>query len=120
MDDAPKPVRWMGSCRKDLKTFPKLVQRHVGQALWAAQRGEEYPTVKALKGFRGRSVLEIVAAHEADTYRSVYTVRFRGAIYVLHCFQKKAKKGMATPKKDIDLINQRLVAAEHDHRERQH
>jgi phage-related protein len=120
MQDAPKPARWIASSRKDLKTFPKLVQRHIGQALWAAQHGEEYPTVKALKGFGGRSVLEIVAPHEADTYRSVYTVRFHSAIYVLHCFQKKAKKGMATPKKDIDLIKQRLAAAEQDHRERQH
>ena len=120
MEDAPKPVRWIGSSRKDLKAFPKFVQRHIGQALWAAQRGEEYPTVKALKGFGGRAVLEIVASHDTDTYRSVYTVRFHSAIYVLQCFQKKAKKGIATPKKDIDLITQRLAAAEQDHRERQH
>ena len=71
MQGAPKPVRWVGSSRKDLKNFPKLVQRHIGQALWAAQRGDEYPTVKALKGFGGRSVLEIVAPHDTDTYRSV-------------------------------------------------
>ena len=67
MEAAPKLVRWIGSSRKDLKNFPKLVQRHIGQALWAAQRGEEYPTVKALKGFGGRAVLEIVAPHETDT-----------------------------------------------------
>lgn len=103
-----------------MKTFPKLVQRHIGQALWAAQRGEEYPTVKALNGFSGRSVLEIVAQDDGDTYRGVYTVRFRSAIYVLHCFQKKSKKGIATPKKEIDLIKQRLAIAEQDHRGRQH
>lgn len=118
--NAPKPVRWVGSSRKDLKRFPKLVQRHIGQALWAAQRGEEYPTVKALAGFGGRSVLEIVALDEGDTYRGVYTVRFQSAIYVLHCFQKKSKKGIATPTREIDLINQRLEIAERDHRERQH
>jgi phage-related protein len=91
----------------------------VGQALYAAQCGEEYPTVKALKGFGGRSVLEIVADHRTDTWRAVYTVRFGDAIYVLHAFQKKSKKGMATPENDIQLIRQRLAAAERDYRERQ-
>lgn len=114
-----KPVRWVGSSRRDLKTFPLGVRRHIGQALYAAQCGEEYPTVKALAGFGGRSVLEIVASHEGDTYRAVYTVRFQDAIYVLHAFQKKSKKGITTPKKELDLIQQRLTAAEHDYRERQ-
>ena len=102
-----------------MKTFPKAVQRHVGQALYAAQCGEEYPTVKALKGFGGRSVLEIVADHRTDTWRAVYTVRFGDAIYVLHAFQKKSKKGIATPENEIELIRQRLAAAERDYRERQ-
>ena len=114
-----KPVRWVGSSRRDLKTFPRSVQRHVGQALYAAQSGEEYPTVKSLKGFGGRSVLEIVADDEGDTYRTVYTVRFHDAIYVLHAFQKKSKKGIATPQREIELIKQRLAAAERDYRERQ-
>jgi phage-related protein len=114
-----KPVRWVGSSRRDLKAFPTPVRRHIGQALYAAQCGEEYPSVKALQGFGGRSVLEIVAPHEGNTYRAVYTVRFQDALYVLHAFQKKAKKGVATPKKEIDLIQQRLAAAEHDYRERQ-
>ena len=57
---ALKPVHWVGSLRRDLKTFPRDVQRDIGQALYAAQRGEEYPSVKALKGFGGRSVLELV------------------------------------------------------------
>lgn len=72
-----------------------------------------------MKGIRGRSVLEIVAPYQGDTYRAVYTVRFQDAIYVLHAFQKKAKKGIATPKKDLDLIRERLAAAERDYRERQ-
>ncbi|HLF58194.1 MAG TPA: type II toxin-antitoxin system RelE/ParE family toxin [Alphaproteobacteria bacterium] len=115
MDGEPKPVRWVGSSRRDLKAFPKAVQRHIGQALYAAQCGEEYPTVKALKGFAGRSVLEIVAADDSGTYRTVYTVRFRDAIYVLHAFQKKSTKGIATPKKEMDLIGQRLAAAERNY-----
>jgi phage-related protein len=119
MEFEPRPVWWVGSSRKDLKTFPRPVQRDVGQALYAAQCGKEYASVKALKGFAGRTVLEIVAPYDGDTYRAVYTVRFEGAIYVLHAFQKKSKKGSATPRKEIELIRQRLAAAERDHRERQ-
>lgn len=94
------------------------MKRAVGQALYAAQRGEEYPSVKALKGLGGRCVLEIVAPYQTDTYRPVYTARFRDAIYVLHAFAKKSQKGIATPKQDVDLIRQRLAAAERDYRER--
>jgi phage-related protein len=114
-----KPVRWIGSSKRDLKSFPEPVQRDVGQALYAAQCGEEYPCVKALKGFGGRTVLEIVAPYDGDTFRAVYTVRFGDAIYVLHAFQKKSKSGVATPQKEIELVKQRLAAAERDYRERQ-
>ncbi len=95
------------------------MRRDIGQALYAAQRGEAYPSVKALRGFGGRSVLEIVAPYRTDAYRAVYTVRFEDAIYVLHAFQKKSTSGIATSQQDIDLIRQRLAAAERDHRERQ-
>ena len=63
-------------------------------------------------------VLEIVARHDGDTFRAVYTVRFAAAVYVMHDFQKKAKRGIATPKKDIDLIRARLklAAADCQHR----
>jgi len=122
MTDRPvriKPVFWMASSRKDLKAFPKAVQSDVGYALFAAQRGEEYRSVKALKGFGGRSVLEIVAPHDGDTYRAVYTVKFEDAVYVLHAFQKKSTKGIATPEREIDLIRRRLADAEQHYRERQ-
>jgi phage-related protein len=79
-----------------MKGVPKVVRRELGQALYAAQCGEDYPSVKVLKEFGGRSVLEIVASHDANAYRAVYTVRFDHAIYVLHAFQKKSKKGIAT------------------------
>jgi phage-related protein len=113
-----KPVVWMGSSRRVLKTFPEDVQAHVGYALYGAQCGEEYASVKAVKGFGGRSVLEIVAPHDGDTYRAVYTVKFAEAIYVLHAFQKKSKSGIATPKLEIDLIRQRLADAERLHAQR--
>ena len=80
MEGDLKPVRWVGSSRRDLRGFPAPVRRDVGQALFAAQWGEEYPSVKGLQGFGGRSVLEIVAPYAGDTYRAVYTVRFEDAI----------------------------------------
>lgn len=64
-------------------------------------------------------MLEIVVPHEGDAFRAVYTVRFPSAVYVLHAFQKKSKKGVSTPQKEIELVKQRLAAAERDYRERQ-
>ncbi len=114
-----KPVFWIGTSRTDLKSLPQPVQSDVGYALFAAQRGEEYRSVKALQGFGGRSVLEIVAPHDGDTYRAVYTVKFKDAIYVLHAFQKKSTKGGATPRREIDVVRRRLADAERHHKERQ-
>jgi phage-related protein len=114
-----KPVRWVGSSLKDLKSFPHQVKAEVGHALYAAQLGDTDPAAKPLKGFGGVSVMEIVAPFDGNTWRAVYTVRFRGAVYVLHAFQKKSRSGIATPKKEIDLIHQRLTAAERDYKERQ-
>jgi len=76
-------------------------------------------SVKALKGFGGRSLLEVVASGDRATYRAVYTVRFLDAIYVLHAFQKKSKTGVASPKPEMDLIRRRLASAERNRRERQ-
>jgi phage-related protein len=90
----------------------------MGQALYAAQTGETDPAAKPLKGFGGTSVMEIVDRHDTNTYRAVYTARFPGAIYVLHAFQKKSKRGVATPQKDMDLIRGRLADAARLHRER--
>ncbi len=115
MDSVPKPLRWIGPSRKELKAFPAPVRREIGQALFAAQCGEEYPSVKALQGFGGRSILEIVATATDGAFRAVYTVRFHGVIYVLHAFQKKSMKGIATPLREIGLIRQRLAAAERDY-----
>jgi len=81
--------------------------------------GQTDPAAKPLKGFGGASVLEIVASHRGDTWRAVYTLRFHGAIYVLHVFQKKSTKGVATPVREIERIRQRLADAERDYRERQ-
>jgi len=114
-----KPVRWVGSSLKDVRSFPQPVRSAVGHAIYAAQQGDTDPAAKPLKGFGGRGVMEIVADHRGNTWRAVYTVRFRDAVYVLHAFQKKSKSGIATPKKELDLIRQRLAEAEQDLRERQ-
>lgn len=120
MDDIKtiKSLGWMGNSRKSLKEFPREVQQILGFALYRAQLGSKHTQAKPLKGFSGAGVLEIVEDHDGDTYRAIYTVRFAERIYVLHAFQKKSKQGIKTPKSDIDLIKQRLKAAESDYRER--
>ncbi|HEY4774606.1 MAG TPA: type II toxin-antitoxin system RelE/ParE family toxin [Xanthobacteraceae bacterium] len=107
-----KPVEWIGASRDDLREFPPEVRRVIGQAIDDGQWGGENPAAKALKGFGGRGVLEVVDDFDGDTYRAVYTVKFAGVVYVLHAFQKKSKKGIATPPREIDLIKQRLKRAE--------
>ncbi len=114
-----KPLRWIGSSRNDIQSFPRAVKSEIGQALYTAQRGQTDPAAKALKGFGGASVLEIVAPYDGNTWRTVYTVRLKRAIYVLHAFQKKSKSGVATPQKEIDLIWKRLADAERDHKNRE-
>jgi phage-related protein len=113
-----RPLVWLGSTRKDVRSFPQPVRRDIGLALYAAQEGETDPSTKPLKGFGGASVLEIVAEGRGGTWRAVYTVRFEEAIYVLHAFQKKSKRGIATPQAELDLIRQRLVEAERLHKGR--
>jgi phage-related protein len=118
MAEALKPVRWIGTSLRDLRTFPRPVRIDIGHALFAAQEGKTDPAAKPLKGFGGASVLEIVVSHHGNAWRAVYAVRFLDAIYVLHVFQKKSTKGIATPPRAIDLIKQRLADAERDYRER--
>jgi phage-related protein len=108
----PKPVIWIGSSKKNLRAFPHEVQRRLGFALFQAQIGGKHADAKPLKGFGGAGVLEIVEDHDSDTFRAVYTVKFAGAVYMLHAFQKKSKKGVRTPPSEIDLICRRLKAAE--------
>jgi phage-related protein len=114
---AQKPTIWIGSSRDDLRAFPDEVRRVMGFAINDAQNGDEHPRAKALKGFGGRSVLEVVDDEDGDTYRAVYTVRFAGVIYVLHAFQKKSRKGIETPKRDIEIVKARLRAAEAHYQE---
>ena len=109
-----KDLYWVGSSKKDLLGLPSDVQDTFGFALYLAQTGKKHQDAKPMKGFGAANVLEVVEDSDGDTFRAVYTVRFGDAIYVLHCFQKKSKQGIATPKHDMDLINERLkMAAAH-------
>ena len=112
---SPKPVRWVGSSRDDLREFPEEVRNRVGGALWEAQLGRKARYAKPLKGFGGAGVLEVVDDFDGDTYRAVYTVRFAGVVYVLHAFQKKSRRGIATPRQEIMLIEARLQRAREDY-----
>lgn len=114
-DPSPKPVRWLGSSRDDLRKFPEEVRNRVGGALWEAQLGRKALYAKPLKGFDGAGVLEIVDDFDGETYRAVYTVRFVGIVYVLHAFQKKSRRGIATPRQEITLIEARLQRAREDY-----
>jgi phage-related protein len=112
-----KPLFWVGSSKNDLREFPEDVQDSVGYALHQAQIGEKHKDAKPLRGFDGASVLEVVEDYGGDTYRAVYTVKFAGAVYVVHAFQKKSRRGSETPKADMDLIKLRLKKAEEQHAE---
>lgn len=115
-----KPLLWVGSSLKDLRGFPEEVKDEIGFALYQAQRGLTPRSAKPLKGFTGASVLEIVNDFQTDTYRAVYTVQFADAVYVLHAFQKKSKKGVETPKGEIELVKARLRLAKEHHQEWRH
>ena len=108
-----KPLEWIGSSKKDLKALPDDVVDVFGYALFLAQAGGKHDQAKPLRGFGSADVLEVIEDFRGDAYRAVYTVRFEERVFVLHVFQKKSKTGIATPKRDMDLIRDRLkVAAE--------
>lgn len=109
-----KPLKWVASSKRDLNAMPDDVKDVFGYAIDLAQAGGKHADAKPLSGFGSAGVLEVVEDKQGDTYRAVYTVRFAGWVYVLHCFQKKSKSGIKTPQKDIDLIKARLKAAETD------
>ena len=111
-DESVRPVAWVGSSKRDFRTFPDDVQDAMGLALYQGQVGAWHRAMKVMKGFGGAGVVELVESHQGDTYRAVYTVRFAEAVYVLHSFQKKSKSGIKTPAQDMDMIKSRLKIAE--------
>jgi phage-related protein len=107
-----KPLVWIGGSKKDLMSLPADVRKFFGHALDFAQHGDQHDAAKVMKGFGGAGVLEVVEDDIGGTYRAVYTVKFEEVVFVLHCFQKKSKRGIATPKVDMDIIRSRLKIAE--------
>jgi phage-related protein len=112
MAEQEKPLIWIGGSKKDLMALPLDVRKFFGHALDFAQRGDQHDAAKPLKGFGSAGILEVVESDSDGTYRAVYTVKFAQAVFVLHCFQKKSKRGIVTPKEDMDIIRARLKVAE--------
>ncbi len=110
-DAGERQLLWIGSSKKDLIALPVPVRRFFGHALNFAQRGERHDAAKILKGFGGAGMLEIIEDDAGSTYRAVYTVRFQEAVFVLHVFQKKSKRGIETPQTDMTIIRRRLKVA---------
>ena len=112
-----KPLDWVGSSKRDFLAFPNPVKDEMGNALGLAQFGGKHPSAKPWKG-QGSGVFEVVEDHDGDTYRAVYTVRFREVVYVLHAFQKKSPKGIKTAQVDVDLVERRMRVAQQDYEAR--
>lgn len=110
--EADKPLFFVGRSREDLQSFPDEVKRAMGYALRFAQGGTKHPDAKPLRGYGGAGVLEIIDDFLGDTYRGVYTVKFVGAVYVLHAFEKKSKHGLKTPQGELTMIERRLKLAQ--------
>ena len=112
-----KPLDWVGSSKRDFLAFPEPVKDEMGNALGVAQFGGKHPSAKPWKG-EGPGVFEVVEDYDRNTYRAVYTVRFREIVYVLHAFQKKSPKGIKTAQIDVDLVTRRLKVAQKDYEAR--
>ncbi len=109
-----KPLKWVGSAKRDLDAMPEEVKDVFGHAIDLAQAGGRHQDAKVMTGFGSAGVVEVVEDFQGDAFRAVDTVRFAAWVYVLHCFQKKSRSGIKTPNKDVDLIHARLRAAKQD------
>ena len=107
-----KPLRWVRSSKVDLCRFPEGARSEAGHALYLAQKGERAINALPMTGFGSSKVLEVVIPEDGDAYRAIYTIKFEDAVYVLHAFQKKSKRGVETPRRDMALIKSRLKLAE--------
>lgn len=117
MGVAKKELIFIASSRRDLSEMPEKVRKDFGGALHGVQDGWKPADAKALKG-RAEGAVQLSEDHDGETYRAVYTVELEDTVYVLHCFHKKSKKGVETPKKEIEVIEQRLKMARLLHAQR--
>jgi phage-related protein len=109
-----KSIVWMGGSRRDLTAMPEGVKKDFGGALHGVQLGNAPEGAKQLKG-KCKGATQLSEDHDGETYRAVYTTELEGTVYVLHCFHKKSKSGIATPQPDLDLIESRLKDAKRLH-----
>lgn len=107
-----RPLFWAASSKRDFIEMPEEVVKDFGHWLFLVQKGKNPKNAKPLSGFGGAQVMELWKDHSDGTFRIVYTVRYAEVVVILHAFQKKSKKGIETPKQDIDLIHSRLKLAE--------
>jgi phage-related protein len=105
-----RPVVWMGNSKRNLRAFPVGAQKLIGDELQLIQFGGMPKDAKPFRGI-GSGVFEIALRYDTDAYRTVLAVQLGDKIYVLHAFQKRSRKGIATPQRDIDLIKQRYMEA---------
>ena len=105
-----RPLVWLGNSKKNLLAFPSGAQKLIGDELQLMQFGGMPKDAKHFKGV-GSGVFEIAIRYDTDAYRTVVAVQLGKKLYVLHAFQKKSRKGIATPKREIDLIKQRYAEA---------
>ena len=108
--EPPKRLVWLVNSLDTLKSFPRAVQQRLGFALYQAQIGQRHESAKLLHGFEA-AVWQVRADDPSGTYRAVYVVKLLDAAYVLHAFQKKAKSGIGTTQRDVEIIRQRLKLA---------
>ncbi|MBM3555236.1 MAG: hypothetical protein FJX47_06745 [Alphaproteobacteria bacterium] len=111
-----KPLHWIGSAHKAVRSFPDDVKSEVGYSLYLAQNGVKAHNANPMVGFGSSKVVEVTVDNDGNTYRAVYTVRFPKAVYALHAFQKKSNRGIKTPQHDIDLLHSRLKLAAAHHK----
>ncbi len=105
-----RPLVWLRNTRSNVQAFPAGAKKTIGDELQLIQFGGMPKDAKPFKGV-GSGVIEIALRHDAEAYRTVLAVQLGRKIYVLHAFQKKAKKGIATPKHEVELIKQRYKEA---------
>jgi phage-related protein len=116
METVPEEVReprrlvWLVDTLERLTGFPPAVRKELGFAMYQAQIGQQHESAKMLRGF-AETVWQVRADDPSGTYRAVYVAQLGDAIYVVHVFQKKATSGIATPRRELDLIRQRLQLA---------
>lgn len=103
-----RPINWIRTTRKKFETFPEAVQDRVATALTIAAEGGKADIAKPLKGL-GSGVIEIALQYQTNAYRVVYAVEIAGQLWVIHAFQKKSKRGIKTPKTEMNLVEGRLA-----------